>query len=165
MIATEIPYPLHLGVTAAGPVDTGIVKSALALGALLLEGIGDTIRVSLTGSSVREVEAGREILHQLGLDRAHPDIVSCPTCGRCRGDVNGLVQAVQEHVRGRRIPLTIAVMGCEVNGPGEARQADLGLACTRGGGVLFRKGVVTQRFSRDTMLQGLLNAVDEELAR
>ena len=140
-VAARCDCPLHLGVTAAGPPATGTIKSAVALGILLNEGIGDTIRVSLTGPPHREVEVAYDILASLGLrERRHPEIVSCPTCGRCEIDLAALVEQVEVALRGAPPSLTVAVMGCVVNGPGEAADADIGVAGGKGIGYIFRKG-------------------------
>jgi len=140
-IARQCDYPLHLGVTAAGPPGVGTIKSAVALGILLSEGIGDTVRVSLTGPPHREVDVAYEILAALGLrQRRHPDIISCPTCGRCEIDLVALVNQVHAALRGAPPSLRVAVMGCVVNGPGEAKDADIGVAGGRGVGYLFRRG-------------------------
>jgi (E)-4-hydroxy-3-methylbut-2-enyl-diphosphate synthase len=139
-------YPLHLGVTASGPYESGSVKSAIGIGSLLADGIGDTIRVSLTADSVEEVLAGKRILEALKLRRFGHEIISCPTCGRCQVDLDSIVRRLErELAQGTRPacgkkPLTIAVMGCEVNGPGEAREADVGIAFGRDSGMLFKKG-------------------------
>ncbi|MFH1790667.1 MAG: flavodoxin-dependent (E)-4-hydroxy-3-methylbut-2-enyl-diphosphate synthase [Candidatus Omnitrophota bacterium] len=149
-LAGMCDYPLHLGVTAAGPNEAGIVKSAIGIGALLLDGIGDTIRVSLTGDPCREVSAGRMILKSLGLRDFGPVIVACPTCGRCQVDIADIVDRLGRVVNGapgRFKPLKIAVMGCEVNGPGEARGADVGIAFGRGSGVLFKKGKIIRKIN------------------
>jgi len=162
LLAGKTVWPLHLGVTEAGPGTAGLVKGALGIGLLLSEGIGDTIRVSLTGDPVTEVHAGYEILRGLGLRRRGPEIISCPMCGRCRLDVEAVVAEVQKRLAGSLAPHVIAVMGCAVNGPGEARRADVGLAGAGDGkAVLFAGGQVIR--SVDTA-----NAVDqllEEIAR
>jgi (E)-4-hydroxy-3-methylbut-2-enyl-diphosphate synthase len=159
MLSTRIDYPLHVGVTEAGPPPGGLVKSAVGIGIILGEGIGDTIRVSLTGDPALEVSAGREILAALELRSFGPVIVSCPTCGRRRGDVVGIVSAVREAICDIAVPMTVAVMGCEVNGPGEAQDADVGLACGRGVGVIFMNGRVVRRVSEEEMVPALLEAV------
>ncbi|MBQ9408925.1 MAG: flavodoxin-dependent (E)-4-hydroxy-3-methylbut-2-enyl-diphosphate synthase [Clostridia bacterium] len=133
-------YPLHIGVTEAGTPGIGNIKSAIGIGALLLEGIGDTVRVSLTGDPVREVYAAKEILNAVGLRREGLDIVSCPTCGRTCIPVGDIVEKVRQAMRDIKTPLKVAVMGCVVNGPGEAREADIGIAGGKSGGVLFQKG-------------------------
>ncbi|MBR7141999.1 MAG: flavodoxin-dependent (E)-4-hydroxy-3-methylbut-2-enyl-diphosphate synthase [Clostridia bacterium] len=140
LLAQRCSYPLHLGVTEAGGAEMGMIKSAIGIGSLLHDGIGDTLRVSLTEDPVREVEVGLEILSALGIRRDHPDIISCPTCGRCRCDVISLAAQARQRFGKLDRGITIAVMGCEVNGPGEAREADLGVACGTGEGLLFRKG-------------------------
>jgi len=140
-VAERCDYPLHVGVTSAGPPGVGTIKSALGIGILLAEGIGDTIRVSLTGPPQREVEVAYEILSALGLRaRRSPEVIACPTCGRCESDLAALVEQVQEAVRGASPDLRIAVMGCVVNGPGEAKEVDLGVAGGKGVAYLFRKG-------------------------
>lgn len=150
MMARSCRYPLHLGVTAAGPHESGIVKSSIGIGSLLLGGIGDTVRVSLTADPVEEVAAARRILSALGIRRFGPEIVSCPTCGRCRVDLIGIVKRVEKALAGMRprswkkAP-TVAVMGCEVNGPGEAAEADIGIAAGKGYGALFVKGRIIRR--------------------
>lgn len=159
MLSTRIDYPLHVGVTEAGPPPSGLVKSAVGIGIILGEGIGDTIRVSLTGDPALEVSAGREILAALELRSFGPVIVSCPTCGRRRGDVVDIVSAVREAICDIAVPMTVAVMGCEVNGPGEAQDADVGLACGRGVGLIFMNGRVVRRVSEEEMVPALVEAV------
>jgi (E)-4-hydroxy-3-methylbut-2-enyl-diphosphate synthase len=151
-------YPLHLGVTATGHYDSGIVKSSVGIGALLAEGIGDTIRVSLTADPIKEIEAGRRILSALGLRNFGPEIISCPTCGRCKVDLIKMVEELEKKLSAisyklsAKRPLKIALMGCEVNGPGEAREADLGVAFGKGSGVLFKRGKVVRTIkSRDAV--------------
>lgn len=140
LLSRRTEYPLHVGVTEAGTTETGIVKSSVGIGALLLDGIGDTIRVSLTDDSVKEVYAARQILRACGLDEEYVELVSCPTCGRCRWNSMELAGKVQEYIRNIRIRAKIAVMGCVVNGPGEAKDADLGIAGGDGFCMLFKKG-------------------------
>jgi (E)-4-hydroxy-3-methylbut-2-enyl-diphosphate synthase len=144
MLAEKSDYPLHLGVTEAGPMPMGGIKSAVGIGALLAEGIGDTIRVSLTDDPVEEVKVGTWILQSLGLRKRSLDLVACPSCGRAEVDVLGLTRQVHEELerRGIKTPLRVAVMGCVVNGPGEAREADLGIAAGKGQGFLVVKGQV-----------------------
>lgn len=139
-LAREVSYPLHLGVTEAGTGELAVVKSAVGIGSLLLDGIGDTIRVSMTGAPVREVEVAYDILRACGLVSRGVEIISCPTCGRCRVDLESLVSEVRKLVSDVRKPLKVAVMGCAVNGPGEARHADAGIACGAGQAVLFASG-------------------------
>lgn len=147
LFAAENDCPLHVGVTEAGPYASGAARSAVALALLLGEGIGDTVRVSLSGDPVREVVVAAAILSALGLRPDIPRIVSCPTCGRSRIDVARIAERLEREISGSRSGTTIAVMGCEVNGPGEAREADIGLAGTRAGAVLFRKGKIFKRLS------------------
>lgn len=145
LLSRKTRYPLHIGITEAGTIFSGTIKSATGLGILLAEGIGDTLRVSLTADPVEEVRVGYEILKALGLRQHGPEIISCPTCGRCQIDVAALVRNIEKHLAGERRFLKIAVMGCEVNGPGEAREADLGIAGSKQGGVLFKKGVIIKK--------------------
>ncbi len=161
LLAQACPYPLHLGLTEAGLPERGLVHSAIALGRLLGEGIGDTIRVSLTGEPEIEVTAGFEILRALELRFHGPTVIACPTCGRCRIDLPALARQVNDLARRYAQPWTIAVMGCAVNGPGEARQADLGVAGGHGEGLLFRHGQPLRKVAA----VDLLAAVAEELAR
>ncbi|MFN2590935.1 MAG: flavodoxin-dependent (E)-4-hydroxy-3-methylbut-2-enyl-diphosphate synthase, partial [Actinomycetota bacterium] len=144
MLAEKCDYPLHLGVTEAGPMPAGGIKSAVGIGTLLAEGIGDTIRVSLTDDPVEEVKVGIQILQSLGLRKRGLDLVACPSCGRAEVDVLGLTREVNEALEkeGIKVPLRVAVMGCVVNGPGEAREADLGIAAGKGQGFLVVKGEV-----------------------
>lgn len=156
MLSEAVDYPLHLGVSEAGPPWTGTIRSAVGIGALLAEGIGDTIRVSLAGDPVEEVRVGLAILKALELVRRGPDIVACPTCARCRLDVAALAAELERRLRDLRAPLRIAVMGCSVNGPGEAREADLGVAGGRERGLLFRKGEPVGWYPKDELLEVLL---------
>lgn len=161
LMARASDHPLHLGVTEAGPLMQGCIRSALAMGALLAEGIGDTIRVSLTAHPVWEVRAGYEILRSLGLRQRGVQLISCPTCGRCRVDLEGVVAEAEGRLRAVERPLKVAIMGCEVNGPGEAREADLGVAFAGRHAYLFRGGQVVRRVEADRALDALL----EEIAR
>ncbi len=149
-------YPLHLGVTEAGTLYSGIVKSALGIGMLLSEGIGDTLRVSLTRDPVEEVRVGYEILKALNIRRRGPEIISCPTCGRCRIDLFGIVEQVEKALENFKAPIKIAIMGCVVNGPGEAREADIGIAGGDGIGVLFKKGRVVEKFPQEKLVHVLM---------
>ena len=151
-------YPLHVGVTEAGLPGEGTLKSAIGIGALLLAGIGDTIRVSLTGDPVPEVRAGLDILRAVGLRRDHISYISCPTCGRTCIDVGGIMARVQKELADVRAPLKVAVMGCVVNGPGEAREADVGVAGGRDGGALFVKGKAPRKIQGD-LAQALIDEV------
>ena len=154
-------YPLHIGVTETGPVRMGLMKSAMGIGALLLDGIGDTIRVSLTDDPVQEVYAAKDILKAAGLRQDGVNIISCPTCGRTQIDLIGLVNRVDEALKDCRKPITVAVMGCVVNGPGEAREADIGIAGGDGCGMLFEHGVQTQKLPYDALLDALLKRIEE----
>jgi (E)-4-hydroxy-3-methylbut-2-enyl-diphosphate synthase len=156
LIAGQCDYPLHLGVTAAGPPETSLVKSAIGIGTLLAEGVGDTIRVSMTGPPQEEVEAGFEILRALGLAKRGIEIVSCPTCGRCQIDLSRIVEQVRARLAGLKGSLQIAVMGCVVNGPGEAREADIGIAGGKGFGFLFRKGRRVKKVREKEMVDVLV---------
>jgi (E)-4-hydroxy-3-methylbut-2-enyl-diphosphate synthase len=160
-IATLVLYPLHLGVTEAGLLENGTVKSAVGIGTLLSEGIGDTIRVSLTGNPISEIKVARLILRTLGLRKQGVEVVSCPTCGRCQIDLYSLAKAVEEKTAELDLPLTIAVMGCVVNGPGEAREADLGIAGGKGEGLLFVKGEIVRKVPEDELLSALFEEIDK----
>jgi (E)-4-hydroxy-3-methylbut-2-enyl-diphosphate synthase len=166
-LAEKCDYPLHLGVTEAGPMPLGGVKSAVGIGALLAEGIGDTIRVSLTDDPVEEVKVGIAILQSLGLRRRGLDLVACPSCGRAEVDVLGLTKQVNEalEARGITVPIRVAVMGCVVNGPGEAREADLGIAAGKGGGFLIVDGEVKERIPEDRFVEALVAEAEEIAAR
>ena len=153
-------YPLHIGVTETGPVKQGLMKSAMGIGALLLDGIGDTIRVSLTDDPVEEVYAAKDILKAAGLRKEGVNIISCPTCGRTRIDLIGLVNRVDKALRGCEKPITVAVMGCIVNGPGEAREADIGIAGGDGWGMIFEKGVQVEKLPYEELLPALLRRME-----
>jgi len=154
-------YPLHLGLTEAGPPFEGAIRSAAALSVLLLEGVGDTIRISLTGDPVHEVAAGYELLGALGLRRRGPLVYSCPTCGRTGVNVIGLTREVKLALRDRPEPLKVAVMGCVVNGPGEAREADFGIAGGKGRGIVFAHGRVVKTCAEDELVDSLLREVEK----
>ena len=160
LIAEQIPYPLHLGVTEAGTMRQGVIKSSIGLGTLLAEGIGDTIRVSLTENPVEEVTAGFDILKALGLRKKGVNFVSCPTCGRTRIDLISLAKKVEERFKDIQAPITIATMGCAVNGPGEARHADFGIAGGVGEGLVFQKGEIVAKVPEEKLLDKL-----EEIVR
>ena len=153
-------YPLHIGVTETGPVKQGLIKSAMGIGALLLDGIGDTIRVSLTDDPVEEVYAAKDILKAAGLRKEGVNIISCPTCGRTRIDLIGLVNQVDAALKNCEKPITVAVMGCVVNGPGEAREADIGIAGGDGWGMIFEKGVQMDKLPYEQLLPALLDRID-----
>lgn len=160
LIADRVDYPLHLGITEAGTAFAGSIKSAIGLGILLADGIGDTIRVSLTHDPVKEVDVGYEILKSLELRVHGATIISCPTCGRCKMDLIKIAQEVEAQVSNIKEPLKIAVMGCIVNGPGEAREADIGIAGGKGKGILFRKGVRIRSIPEDKLVEELVAEVN-----
>jgi len=155
-------YPLHLGVTEAGTAYMGTIKSAIGIGSLLLDGIGDTIRVSLTDDPVEEIKAARGILQSIGLRRFGPEIISCPTCGRCKIDLIALTEEVERRLAGSAKEVTVAVMGCAVNGPGEARSADFGIAGGDGEGLLFAHGEVIGKVPMDCLVDELMKLLTEE---
>ncbi len=155
LIAGEIDYPLHLGVTEAGTLKTGLIKSSVGLGSLLSQGIGDTIRVSLTENPVEEIFAGFEILKSLGLRQKGVNFVSCPTCGRCQIDLINLAKQVEDKFKKLDLPITIATMGCPVNGPGEAKHADFGVAGGIGEGYIFKKGEIVAKVPENEIIQKL----------
>lgn len=165
LAAEELPYPLHLGVTETGTAYQGTVSSAVGIGALLMEGIGDTIRVSLTADPVEEVKAGIAILKAAGLRKGGVRFVSCPTCGRTQIDLIGLAHEVERRLAGCRADITVAVMGCVVNGPGEAREADYGIAGGKGCGLLFKKGEIIRRVSEDALADALIELIESEVGR
>ena len=154
-LAEKTSYPLHVGITEAGGMISGNIKSAVGLGVILYQGIGDTIRVSLTGDPVEEVKSARQILRTLGLRRGGIEVVSCPTCGRTRIDLIGLAAQVEEMVADMPLDLKVAVMGCAVNGPGEAKEADIGIAGGDGEGLLIKKGEIVRKVPEDRLLQVL----------
>ena len=160
LFSVQSDYPLHVGVTETGTEHMGVIKSAMGIGGLLCQGIGDTIRVSLTADPVREVFAARDILKAAGLRRDGVNIVACPTCGRTRIDLIGLAGRVEEALRDCKKPITVAVMGCVVNGPGEAREADIGIAGGDGVGMLFAKGQMLRKLPYDELLPALLSYID-----
>lgn len=160
-LATQVDYPLHIGITEAGTTWAGTIKSAVGLGSLLYEGIGDTLRVSLTGDPVEEVRVGYEILKSLDLRERGPVFVSCPTCGRCQIDLIEIAEEVERRLQDLPKALTIAVMGCVVNGPGEAREADLGIAGGKGQGILFKHGEVVRKVPQNELADALVEAAWE----
>ena len=160
LFRSKCDYPLHIGVTETGPVRQGLIKSAMGIGALLLDGIGDTLRVSLTDDPVEEVYAAKDILKAAGLRRDGVDIISCPTCGRTRIDLIGLVNRVDAALKDCQKPITVAVMGCVVNGPGEAKEADLGVAGGKGVGILIKKGEIVKKVPESELLSVLKEELD-----
>lgn len=162
MIADKIPYPLHLGITEAGLAQAGAIRSAVGIGTLLYQGIGDTIRVSLTAHPCEEVSAAYEILKSLGLRQRGPTLVSCPSCGRAEVDIISLAEAVDKHLKKVSKPIKVAVMGCVVNGPGEARDADVGIAAGKGKGAIFRKGKVVKTVREEDLLGALITEIEKE---
>ena len=160
LFRSKCDYPLHIGVTETGPVKMGMIKSAMGIGALLLDGIGDTIRVSLTDDPVQEVYAAKDILKAAGLRKEGVNIISCPTCGRTRIDLIGLVNQVDEALKECQKPITVAVMGCIVNGPGEAREADIGIAGGDGWGMIFEKGEQVEKLPFEELLPALLKRIE-----
>lgn len=163
-LAAAVDYPLHVGVTESGTDERGVVRSAAGIGALLIDGIGDTVRVSLSGDPVKEIEAARMILQETGVDKNYCEIISCPTCSRCKYDLKSTVDRLKAATAGITVPMKIAIMGCVVNGPGEARDADFGVA---GGGngkaVLFVRGKVVKTINNDEVLGELLRLVGQRI--
>ncbi len=154
-------YPLHLGVTEAGTPDMGVLKSAIGIGGLLCQGIGDTLRVSLTADPVEEVVAAKRILQAIGLRRSGPDLIACPTCGRTKYDMLSIAREVERRLVGCTKPITVAVMGCVVNGPGEASAADVGIAGGDGEGLLFAKGKILRKLPQDKLVDALMEEIDK----
>ncbi len=163
LMASQCDYPLHVGITEAGTVNSGIIKSAVGIGTLLAEGIGDTIRISLTGDPVREVKVGFEILKSLGLREYGPTLISCPTCGRTQINLEKLALEVEHRLAEITEPITVAVMGCVVNGPGEAREADVGIAGGINEGLIFRKGEVLKKVAEADIIDELFAEIDKIL--
>lgn len=160
LMSETVDYPLHLGITEAGTVNTGIVKSAVGIGALLAEGIGDTFRISLTGDPVVEVKVANEILKSLGLKEYGPTLVACPTCGRTSIDLPAIAAQVEKKLETIKDPIDVAVMGCVVNGPGEARGADVGIAGGNGEGLIFRKGEIIRKVPEEILVEELFKEID-----
>jgi (E)-4-hydroxy-3-methylbut-2-enyl-diphosphate synthase len=166
LLSRDIPHiPLHLGITETGTFLQGTVKSAAGIGALLLDGIGDTLRVSLTADPVKEVKVAWELLAACGLRRRHPELISCPTCGRAEVDLLAIAEAVERRLADIELPITVAVMGCMVNGPGEARDADVGVACGRGKGAIFAQGKVLYTVAEDQIISALFEEIERFSAR
>ncbi len=161
LMAKKVDYPFHLGITEAGTVWTGTIKSSVGIGALLLMGIGDTIRVSLTGDPVEEIKVGRQILKSLGIIQSEVTIISCPTCGRCRIDLMRIADQVEKKFGGLKKPIKIAIMGCAVNGPGEARDADIGIAGGVDSALLFKKGEIIKKIKEEE----ILTVLEEEIEK
>lgn len=161
LISKKVDYPLHIGITESGSVKKGTIKSSIGVGALLLKGIGDTVRISLTGDPCEEVRVGKEILRSLDLLNDKIKIVSCPTCGRCNIDLISVVNEVEEKIGDMNKDITIAIMGCAVNGPGEAREADIGIAGGKGEGLLFKKGEIVRKIKGDDLVKELLEEIDK----
>lgn len=161
LAASQCDYPLHLGVTEAGTARMGLIKSAVGIGSLLCDGIGDTIRVSLTDDPVNEIAAAKDILRSIGLCNEGITFISCPTCGRTKIDLISLANRVEQRLSGIKAPLTVAVMGCAVNGPGEAREADIGIAGGDGCAILFRKGEILRKIPEDQVVEELAKEVEQ----
>jgi (E)-4-hydroxy-3-methylbut-2-enyl-diphosphate synthase len=161
LVAERTDIPLHLGVTEAGPTRSGTIKSAVGIGALLAEGIGDTIRVSLTDDPVKEVEVGKEILRSLNLASRNIELIACPTCGRIEVDLFKIMGELEEKLANVKKPVTIAVLGCVVNGPGEASAADIGIAAGKGVGILYRKGEMIKRVKENEIVATILEEVEK----
>ncbi|MCP4368393.1 MAG: flavodoxin-dependent (E)-4-hydroxy-3-methylbut-2-enyl-diphosphate synthase, partial [Deltaproteobacteria bacterium] len=161
MLSEKTDLPLHVGVTEAGGLYSGIVKSSLGIGMLLAEGIGDTIRVSLTRDPVEEVRTGYEILKGLDIRKHGPEIISCPTCGRCNIDLFRIVDKLEKTLWLKSAPIKIAIMGCVVNGPGEAKEADIGIAGGDGVGILFKKGKVVKKFPEEKLTEILFQEIEK----
>lgn len=164
-ISEIVDYPLHLGITEAGTVNSGIVKSAVGIGSLLSQGIGDTIRVSLTGNPVEEVKVGNQILKALGLKKYGATLISCPTCGRTEIDLEKIANQVEKKLESISKPITVAVMGCIVNGPGEAREADIGIAGGKNEGLLFKKGKIIKKIPEDELIKSLFLEIDRMIGK
>lgn len=158
-ISSLCDYPLHLGVTEAGPLYQALVKSSIGMGSLLKDGIGDTIRVSITGDPIQEVKAGKTILKSLGLRRDGVDLVSCPTCSRTSVNLDEIVNEASERLDKLNLNLKVAIMGCPVNGPGEAKEADYGIACAKGYGFLFKKGITIKKVKQEEIVDSLIEEI------
>ena len=164
LLSERCPYPLHLGVTEAGTPSMGMVKSAMGIGGLLCLGIGDTLRVTLTADPVEEVYAAKKILRAAGLRKDGPDLIACPTCGRTNIDLIPMAEEVERRLAGCTLPITVAVMGCAVNGPGEAAAADVGIAGGKGEGLLFRKGTILRKVPQEQLVDALMAEIEKMTA-
>jgi (E)-4-hydroxy-3-methylbut-2-enyl-diphosphate synthase len=160
MIAKECDYPLHVGITESGTLDTGSIKSSVGIGAILMTGIGDTIRVSLAADPIHEVKVAKQILKSCALKQDGLEVIACPTCGRCQIDMIPLAEAIEKKTRGIKAPLKVAVMGCAVNGPGEAAAADVGIAGGDGQALLIKKGKIVKRFPESMLETALLDEIE-----
>ncbi|MDD4681487.1 MAG: flavodoxin-dependent (E)-4-hydroxy-3-methylbut-2-enyl-diphosphate synthase, partial [Clostridia bacterium] len=165
LISKKVDYPLHIGVTESGTIRKGTIKSSVGIGALLAEGIGDTLRVSLTGDPVEEIVVGKEILKSLGHIKEGIELISCPTCGRTQLDLIRIAQEVEERLASVKKHIKIAVMGCAVNGPGEARRADIGIAGGNGEGLIFKKGEIIRKVKEEDLVEELIKEVQEILEK
>ena len=161
LISKKVDYPLHIGITESGSVKKGTIKSSIGVGALLLKGIGDTLRISLTGDPTEEIIVGKEILRSLDLLNDKIKVVSCPTCGRCNIDLINTVNEVESKISHMDKNITVAIMGCAVNGPGEAREADIGIAGGKGEGLLFKKGEIVRKIKGDRLVEELLEEIEK----
>ena len=159
LLSEKVDYPLHLGVTEAGTLYRGTIKSAIGIGSLLLDGIGDTLRVSLTDDPMKEVKAAKEILSSVGMQQYGPVLISCPTCGRTQVNLIEMAKEVEEKISHFKKPIKVAVMGCAVNGPGEAREADFGIAGGKGSGLVFRKGKILRSVPEDQLIDALMEEI------
>lgn len=159
LISEKVDYPLHIGITESGSIKKGTIKSSIGVGALLLNGIGDTLRISLTGDPVEEIYVGKEILRSLDLLNDKIKVISCPTCGRCNIDLINIVNEVEDKIENIEKNITVAIMGCAVNGPGEARDADIGIAGGKGEGLLFKKGEIIKKIKGDNLVDELINEI------
>jgi (E)-4-hydroxy-3-methylbut-2-enyl-diphosphate synthase len=159
IFSSKYDYPLHLGITEAGPPFQGIIKSAVGIGSLLFQGIGDTIRVSLTGDPIEEIKVGYEILKALHLRQRGPNLISCPTCGRCKVELSKIMIKLERLIFNTHKPLTIAVMGCMVNGPREAKEADIGISFDKKNGVLFKKGKIIAKYNDKIIIRKLVEEI------
>ncbi len=161
LMSERVDYPLHVGITEAGTLWSGTIKSSVGIGALLLEGIGDTIRVSLTSDPIEEIKVGKEILQAVGIQSFGIEIISCPTCGRCQIDLISLANKIEKKIKGINKPIKVAIMGCAVNGPGEARDADIGIAGGKSSALLFKKGEIIRKIDEDQIEAVLLEEISK----